>query len=336
MISLVVAAVLLLIHALVCLMLWTLMKLGLLPVRGHMLAVIVLVPLWGPLLVVLLSVRSAVFGEGLKESALESLRFNDDLHRSILVHERDADAGGYQGHVIPIVIACAILAFLEKRLHKVVPEMFDLFVTPLVSVFVTVFVTLVAVGPVFVWAENAILGLMQALLTLPFGIGSFIVGLFYAPTVVTGIHQMYTAIDLGQLAQYGVTYWLPIASAANIAQGGAALAVAFKTRDAKIKGLALPSALSAFMGITEPAIFGVNLRFFKPFIAGCIGGGCGALVCALTSLAASGTGVTGIFGILLCLAQPVQYAIMFAVAALVSFAVSFVLYKDEPKASEQA
>lgn len=171
---------------------------------------------------------------------------------------------GYQGHVIPIVIACAILAFLEKRLHKVVPEMFDLFVTPLVSVFVTVLVTLVAVGPIFVWAENAILGLIQALLTLPFGIGSFIVGLFYAPTVVTGIHQMYTAIDLGQLAQYGVTYWLPIASAANIAQGGAALAVAFKTRDAKIKGLALPSALSAFMGITEPAIFGVNLRFFKP------------------------------------------------------------------------
>ena len=194
--------------------------------------------------------------------------------------------------------------------------------TPLVSVFVTVLVTFVAVGPIFVWAENAILGLIQALLTLPFGIGSFIVGLFYAPTVVTGIHQMYTAIDLGQLAQYGVTYWLPIASAANIAQGGAALAVAFKTRDAKIKGLALPSALSAFMGITEPAIFGVILRFFK--------------VCALTSLAASGTGVTGIFGILLCLAQPVQYAIMFAVAALVSFAVSFVLYKDEPKASEQA
>lgn len=125
---------------------------------------------------------------------------------------------GYQGHVIPIVIACAILAFLEKRLHKIVPEMFDLFVTPLVSVFVTVLVTLVAVGPIFVWAENAILGLIQALLTLPFGIGSFIVGLFYAPTVVTGIHQMYTAIDLGQLAQYGVTYWLPIASAANIAK----------------------------------------------------------------------------------------------------------------------
>ena len=93
MISLVVAAVLLLIHALVCLMLWTLMKLGLLPVRGHMLAVIVLVPLWGPLLVVLLSVRSAVFCEGLKESALESLRFNDDLHRSMSVPSVEDDAG---------------------------------------------------------------------------------------------------------------------------------------------------------------------------------------------------------------------------------------------------
>lgn len=91
--SLVVAAVLLLIHALVCLMLWTLMKLGLLPVRGHMLAVIVLVPLWGPLLVVLLSVCSAVFGEGLKGSALESLRFNDDLHRSMSVPSGEDDSG---------------------------------------------------------------------------------------------------------------------------------------------------------------------------------------------------------------------------------------------------
>lgn len=110
MISLVVATVLLLIHALVCLMLRTLMKLGLLPVRGHMLAVIVLVPLWGPLLVVLLSVRSAVFGEGLKESALESLRFNDDLHRSILVHERDADAG-----VVPLEEALIVNDPADRR-----------------------------------------------------------------------------------------------------------------------------------------------------------------------------------------------------------------------------
>lgn len=235
---------------------------------------------------------------------------------------------GYQGHVIPIVIACAILAFFEKRLHKVVPEAFDLFVTPLVSVALTAYITMLAVGPIFVWAENAILSGIQFLLTLPFGIGSLIMGALYAPTVVTGIHQMYTTIDLGQLAAYGVTYWLPLASAANIGQAGAALAVALKTKDVKVRSVALPASLSAFMGITEPAIFGVNLRFFKPFVAGCIGGGLGAMFASIVGLAASGTGVTGIFGILLCLSQPVQYIVMFAISAVVSFAVSFILYKD--------
>ena len=150
---------------------------------------------------------------------------------------------------------------IEKKLHKIVPEVLDLFVTPLVSVFVTGYLTLSIVGPIFVWAENAILGAIQWMLTLPLGIGSLIMGGLYAPTVVTGIHQMYTAI--GQLAKYGVTYWLPLASAANVAQGAAALAVGIKSKDKKIKSLALPSSLSAFMGITEPAIFGVNLRFFK-------------------------------------------------------------------------
>lgn len=242
---------------------------------------------------------------------------------------------GYQGHVIPIVIACGILAFIEKRLHKVVPEAFDLFVTPLVSVAATAYITMLAVGPVFVWAENAILGGIQFLLTLPPGLGSLIMGALYAPTVVTGIHQMYTTIDLGQIATYGVTYWLPLASAANIGQAGAALAVALKTKDVKIRSLALPSSLSAFMGITEPAIFGVNLRFFKPFIAGCIGGGLGAMFASIVGLAAAGTGVTGIFGILLCLNQPVQYVIMFAIAGIAAFAISYLLYKDPESAAAE-
>ena len=244
------------------------------------------------------------------------------------------DMVGYQGHVIPVIIAVWILAVIEKKLHKIVPEVLDLFVTPLVSVFVTGYLTLSIVGPIFVWAENAILGAIQWMLTLPLGIGSLIMGGLYAPTVVTGIHQMYTAIDIGQLAKYGVTYWLPFASAANVAQGAAALAVGIKSKDKKIKSLALPSSLSAFMGITEPAIFGVNLRFFKPFIAGCIGGGCGALYASLVHLGAKGTGVTGIFGILLCLNQPLQYLIEMVIAVGVAFVISFLIYKDaEPKAA---
>ena len=246
------------------------------------------------------------------------------------------DMVGYQGHVIPVIIAVWILAVIEKKLHKIVPEVLDLFVTPLVSVFVTGYLTLSIVGPIFVWAENAILGAIQWMLTLLLGIGSLIMGGLYAPTVVTGIHQMYTAIDIGQLAKYGVTYWLPLASAANVAQGAAALAVGIKSKDKKIKSLALPSSLSAFMGITEPAIFGVNLRFFKPFIAGCIGGGCGALYASLVHLGAKGTGVTGIFGILLCLNQPLQYLIEMVIAVGVAFVISFLIYKDaEPKAATE-
>lgn len=248
----------------------------------------------------------------------------------------DIDMVGYQGHVIPVVIAVWVLSVIEKKLHKIVPEVLDLFVTSLVSVFVTGYLTLSIIGPVFVWAENAILGGIQWLLTLPLGLGSLVMGSLYAPTVVTGIHQMYTAIDIGQIAQYGVTYWLPLASAANIAQGAAALAVAVKSKDKKIKSLALPSSLSAFMGITEPAIFGVNLRFLKPFIAGCIGGGCGALYASIVQLGAKGTGVTGIFGILLCLEEPVQYIIEMLIAVGVAFALSFVLYKDQVKNGKES
>lgn len=242
------------------------------------------------------------------------------------------DMVGYQGHVIPVVIAVWVLAQIEKRLHKIVPAMLDLFVTPLVSVFVTGYLTLSIIGPVFVTVENGLLDGVQWLIALPFGIGSFLMGAFYAPTVVAGVHHMYTIIDLGQIAKFGMTFWLPLASAANLAQGGAALAVALKTKDKKIKSMAVPSALSACMGITEPAIFGVNLRFGKPFVMACIGGACGALFASVTGLGATGTGVTGIFGILLCLNQPVSYLIMMVISVGVAFALTWMFgYKEENK-----
>ena len=245
---------------------------------------------------------------------------------------------GYQGHVIPVIIAVWVMSFLEKRLHKIVPPMFDLFVTPLVSVFVTGYLTLAAIGPVFTTVENFVINGVQWLIAIPFGIGSFIMGGLYATTVVSGIHHMYTIIDLGQLSAYGVTYWLPLASAANVAQGGAALAVALRTKNKKLKSMALPASLSAFMGITEPAIFGVNLRFFRPFIAGSIGGACGALYASIVGLGATGTGVTGIFGVLLHLHHPIQYIITIAIATGVAFVVSWFigLPKEELQAEPAA
>ncbi|MDE7260453.1 MAG: PTS transporter subunit EIIC, partial [Oscillospiraceae bacterium] len=202
---------------------------------------------------------------------------------------------GYQGSVIPVIIAVWVMCFIEKRLHKIVPAMFDLFVTPLVSVFATGYLTLSIIGPIFSFVEHNIIDGIQALIALPLGIGSLVMGGLYSTTVVAGIHHMYTVIDMGQISQYGMTYWLPLASAANIAQGAACLAVALKTKTQKTKSVALPSALSCFMGITEPAIFGVNLRHFKPFVCGAIGGAAGAMYASLVHLGATGTGVTGIF-----------------------------------------
>lgn len=241
----------------------------------------------------------------------------------------EVDLVGYQGHVIPVIIAVFVMCMIEKKLHKIVPAMFDLFVTPLVSVFATGYLTYSIIGPVFVAIENGIIGGVQQLIALPLGIGSFLMGGLYLTTVVAGVHHMYTVIDVGQLGLYGVTYWLPLASAANIAQGAATLAVALKTKNQRTKSMAVPSAMSCFMGITEPAIFGVNLRFFKPFICGAVGGACGALYASIVGLGATGTGVTGIFGLLLCLHDPLNYIIMFLIAAGVSFALTWMFgYKD--------
>ncbi len=241
----------------------------------------------------------------------------------------EVDLVGYQGHVIPVIIAVWVMCFIEKRLHKIVPAMFDLFVTPLVSVFVTGYLTYSIIGLIFVTIENSIIGGIQTLLTLPLGLGSLLMGGLYSTTVVAGIHHMYTVIDMGQLSAYGLTYWLPLASAANMAQGAATLAVALKTKNNKTKSMALPSAFSCFMGITEPAIFGVNLRYFRPFICGAIGGAAGAMYASIVGLGASGTGVTGLFGLLLCLHSPVNYIIMAAIAIGVSFTLTWMFgYKD--------
>ena len=247
------------------------------------------------------------------------------------------DMVGYQGHVIPVIIAVWVLCFIEKRLHTVVPAMLDLFVTPLVSVFAAGYLTLSIIGPIFVAVENGIINGILTLLTLPFGLGSMVMGGLYSLTVVGGIHHMYTVIDVGQIAQYGFTYWLPLASAANLAQGAATLAVALKTKNTKIKSVALPSSLSCFMGITEPAIFGVNLRHFKPFVCGAIGGAAGAMYASLVGLGASGTGVTGIFGLLLCLHDSVNYIIMMIVSVGVAFALTwFFGFKDAEPAPKKA
>lgn len=236
---------------------------------------------------------------------------------------------GYQGHVIPVVIAVWFMCLIEKKLHKIVPEMLDLFVTPLVTVLVTGYLTLTVFGPVFSFLENGVLAGIQQLIGLPYGIGGFLCGAVYAITVVTGVHHMYNALEAGLLSATGFNIWMPIATAANVAQGGAALAVALKTKNKKTKAMAFPASLSAFLGITEPAIFGVNLRFARSFIAGLVGGAVGALFASIASVKATSYGITGIFGVLITTDFLVPYLLTMVIAAGVAFVLSWILYKEK-------
>ena len=236
---------------------------------------------------------------------------------------------GYQGHVIPVILAVLLMSTVEKWLHKHVPEMIDLFVTPLVTVLVTAFATFVVIGPIFSILENWVLQGAEWLVTSTGGIGALIMGALYPWTVVMGLHHMYNVIEAGMLSgALGLNIWMPIASAANFAQFGACLAVAVKCRNAKLKSVALPSSLSASLGITEPAIFGVNFRFMKPFIAGVIGGAVGALFGSLTGLGATTYGVTGIPGLLAINNIPV-YVIELLISAGIAFLVTTVIWKEE-------
>lgn len=236
---------------------------------------------------------------------------------------------GYQGHVIPVVIAVWLMSAIEKKLHKIVPEIIDLFVTPLVTVLVTGYVTLTIIGPVFVVVENGVLDGAKWLITLPFGIGAAIAGAAYAPTVVAGVHHMYNALEAGLLSAEGVNTWMPIATAANVAQGAAALALSLKTKNQKTRSVALPASLSAFLGITEPAIFGVNLRYVKPFIAGCIGGAAGGLVAGIMHVGASAYGITGVFGFLITTDCTMGYLLDMVAAAGVAFILSWISYREK-------
>ncbi|MBQ7682011.1 MAG: PTS transporter subunit EIIC, partial [Oscillibacter sp.] len=162
---------------------------------------------------------------------------------------------GYQGHVIPVVIAIWFMSQWEKWLHKHVPEMIDLFVTPLCTVFVTALLTFMVIGPIFSTLESIVLNFAQVIVHNP--IGAMVMGAVYPATVVMGLHHMYNVIEAGMIASTGLNTWMPIASAANFAQFGACLAVGLKAVNNKTKVVAIPSSASAALGITEPAIFGV-------------------------------------------------------------------------------
>ena len=232
---------------------------------------------------------------------------------------------GYQGTVIPTIISAWVLATLEKNFRKFIPSYLDNLITPMFSLFIAGFLAFTVIGPFGREAGSLIsAGLTWLYDTLGF-FGGAIFGTLYAPIVITGMHQTFIAVEtqlLAEITQTGGTFIFPIAAMSNIAQGAACLGVALALKDAKIRGLAVPSGISALLGITEPAMFGVNLRYRQAFIAAMIGSGLASAFIAFFNVKAIALGAAGFLGIPSI--KPDSLA-MYSIGMVISFVVAFSL-----------
>ena len=239
---------------------------------------------------------------------------------------------GLQGSVLPAFIIGVVGAKFEKAVRKVVPDVLDLLVTPFVTLLVMSILGLFVIGPVFHVVENYILIGTKAILNLPFGLGGFLIGGVHQLIVVSGVHHIFNLLEVQLLAADHANPFNAIITAAMTAQGAATVAVGVKTKNPKLKTLAFPAALSAFLGITEPAIFGVNLRFRKPFFLSLIAGAIGGGLASILGLAGNGSGITIIPGTMLYVGngQLAQYLLMVAVSFALGFALTYMFgYEDE-------
>ena len=239
---------------------------------------------------------------------------------------------GLQGSVLPAFIIGVVGAKFEKAVRKVVPDVLDLLVTPFVTLLVMSILGLFVIGPVFHVVESYILIGTKAILNLPFGLGGFLIGGVHQLIVVSGVHHIFNLLEVQLLAADHANPFNAIITAAMTAQGAATVAVGVKTKNPKLKTLAFPAALSAFLGITEPAIFGVNLRFRKPFFLSLIAGAVGGGLASILGLAGTGNGITIIPGTMLYIGngQLLQYLLMVAVSFALGFALTYMFgYEDE-------
>ncbi|WP_332694372.1 sucrose-specific PTS transporter subunit IIBC [Halalkalibacter lacteus] len=218
----------------------------------------------------------------------------DGVPESVVVFGMNVELLGYQGTVIPILLVVYIMSKIEKGLRKVVPNAIDLLVVPFVTVILTGFIAMLFIGPLGTWIGNGLTWSLDFIYNTAGVFAGLIFGGLYSTIVITGVHHSFHAIEAALIADFGVNFLLPIWAMANVAQGGAGLAVFFLTNNKKVKEIALPASFSAFLGITEPVIFGVNLRFMRPFIGAAIGGALGGGYVVFTNVIVNAYGLTGI------------------------------------------
>ena len=242
---------------------------------------------------------------------------------------------GYQAMVIPTLVVTWIMCLIEKSLHKVLKGTADFLLTPLITLLITGFLAFVVVGPITRELSNYLTyGINWAYTTLGL-FGGLIFGFFYSAIVVTGLHQSFPAIEIPLLPSNGGAgdFIFPIASMANVAQGAAALAVFFKTRDAKLKGLAGAGGVSAVFGITEPAIFGVNLRLRWPFYCAMVAAGIGSAGVALLNVRGQALGAAGFVGFVSIIPKSIPaYLALEVLVFVLSFGITFAYAMTRGKA----
>ena len=236
---------------------------------------------------------------------------------------------GYQGSVLPALILGIFAAKLQHWLKTFIPDMIDLIVTPFLTLAISMCLGFVVVGPIMHGLEQVVFGAVQNFLEIPV-LGGLVIGGLQQVIVIFGVHHVFSALEIYLLSTIGADPFNAIITCATIAQGGAAMAVSLKTQDPKKRALYISSSVPAFLGITEPAIFGINLRLMKPFIFGCCGGAVGGAISSFLGLAGTGMGITVLPGMLLYMnGQIVQYIIVNLIALAVGFGLTYVLYKVE-------
>lgn len=244
---------------------------------------------------------------------------------------------GYQNSVLPAFFVGLTGAKLEKWLRKRIPDVLDLLLVPFLTFLVMSILALFVIGPVFHEVESYVKIATVWLLSLPMGLGGLILGGVHQVIVVTGVHHIFNLLESNLVTSTGSDPLNAIITAAMTAQLGATLAVGVKTKNPKIKALAFPAALSAGLGITEPAIFGINLRYGKPFIMGLIAGAAGGWLANILGLAGTSFGITIIPGTLLYInGQLLKYIFMVLVTTALGFGLTYAFgYKEETEVAEK-
>ncbi len=234
------------------------------------------------------------------------------------------DMIGYQAQVIPAMLAGFTLVYLEKFFKKIVPDYLSMILVPFFALVPTVLLAHTVLGPIGWVIGDWISTVVYAGLTSAFGwLFASVFGFLYAPLVITGLHHMTNAIDLQLMEQFGGTNLWPMIALSNIAQGSAVLAIVFLHRgDKEEQQISIPAAISCYMGVTEPAMFGINIKYIYPFLAAMIGSAIAAIVSVSTGVMANSIGVGGLPGFLSI--QP-KYMLIFALCMLIAIVVPFVL-----------